>query len=61
MDMLVTVVASLLPLLSTVVLYLLSNDALQLGAMVALSACFALALTFMTNARRIEVFAATAA
>jgi len=60
-DVLVTVVASLLPLLSTIVLYILPSDVLRLAVMVVFSAMFALALTFMTSARRIEVFAATAA
>jgi len=60
-DVLVTVVAALLPLLSTVVLYTLQNDALKLSIVVVFSAIFALALATMTSARRIEVFAATAA
>jgi len=61
MDMTVTVVASLLPLLSMVVLYLLPNNPLRLSAMVIFTATFALSLTLMTSGRRIEVFAATAA
>lgn len=61
LDMLVTVVASLLPLLSTIVLYILPSDELRLGVVVIFSAIFALALTVMTSGRRIEVFAATAA
>ncbi|KAK4455482.1 hypothetical protein QBC34DRAFT_390025 [Podospora aff. communis PSN243] len=60
-DVLVTVVAALLPLLSTVVLYTLQSDALKLSIIVIFSAVFALALATMTSARRIEVFAATAA
>ncbi|KAK4159527.1 hypothetical protein QBC43DRAFT_373766 [Cladorrhinum sp. PSN259] len=57
----VTVVASVLPLLSTIVLWLLKNETVKLGAIVALSAIFPFALATMTSARRVEIFAATAA
>ncbi|KAK3367584.1 hypothetical protein B0H63DRAFT_455673 [Podospora didyma] len=60
-DITVTVVAAVLPLLSTVVLYFLQTNPVKLGATVAFSSIFALALAIMTNARRVEVFAATAA
>ncbi|KAL2024950.1 hypothetical protein VTK56DRAFT_3649 [Thermocarpiscus australiensis] len=61
-NLVVTVVAALLPLLSTTVLFLLQTNAQKLGGIVAFSACFALALALMTNnTRRIEVFTATAA
>ncbi|KAK2607899.1 hypothetical protein N8I77_006542 [Diaporthe amygdali] len=56
-----TVVASLLPLLSITVLYIIQSNTMKLGVIVAFSACFSLALALMTNARRIEIFAATAA
>jgi hypothetical protein len=56
-----TVVASLLPLCSVVVLYVVQSNGLRLGIIVVLSACFSLALALMTNARKIEVFAATSA
>ncbi|KAK4683383.1 hypothetical protein QC764_0028880 [Podospora pseudoanserina] len=62
-DVVVTVVASLLPLLSTVVLLLIdeSKDGVKLGVVVIFAAAFAFALATMTKARRVEAFAATAA
>lgn len=60
-DILTTVVASLLPLLSILILFLVSSDTIKLGVIVASSAVFSLALALMTQARRVEVFAATAA
>ncbi|KAK4170710.1 hypothetical protein QBC36DRAFT_370836 [Triangularia setosa] len=58
----VTVVAALLPVLSIVVLYFLGdNNKFKFIALVIFSAVFALALAIMTKARRVEVFAATAA
>ncbi|KAH8776511.1 hypothetical protein F5883DRAFT_248746 [Diaporthe sp. PMI_573] len=56
-----TVLASLLPLLSITVLYTIQSDTIKLGVIVIFSACFSLALALTTNARRIEIFAATAA
>ena len=60
-DILTTVVASLLPLLSILILFLVTYDTIKLGVIVASSAVFSLALALMTQARRVEVFAATAA
>ncbi|KAK4664597.1 uncharacterized protein QC763_512180 [Podospora pseudopauciseta] len=58
----VTVVAALLPVLSIVVLYFLGdNNKFKFMALVIFSAIFALALAIMTKAKRVEVFAATAA
>jgi hypothetical protein len=56
-----TVIASILPLLSVVGLYFVKATGLRLGIIVLLSACFSLALSLMTNARKIELFAATSA
>lgn len=56
-----TVLASLLPLLSITVLYAVHSDTVKLEIIVVFSACFSLALALTTNARRIEIFAATAA
>lgn len=56
-----TVVASLFPLLSIVVLFVIESDSVKMGVIVAFSAFFAIALASMTNARRIEIFAATSA
>ncbi|KAK0721203.1 hypothetical protein B0T21DRAFT_273010, partial [Apiosordaria backusii] len=61
-ETIVTVVAALLPVLSIVVLYFLGdNNRFKFMALVLFSAVFAIALAIMTKARRIEVFAATAA
>ena len=56
-----TVVASLLPVCSVVMLYFAISDAVRLGLVVLSSGMFALALSLMTSARKIEVFAATSA
>jgi len=61
LGILVTVVASLLPICSVVALFIVQSNGLRLGMIAIFSACFSLALALMTNARRIEVFAATAA
>ncbi|CZT46429.1 uncharacterized protein RSE6_06855 [Rhynchosporium secalis] len=58
---LVTVMASLLPICSVVALFLVESDGLRLGLIAIFSACFSLALALMTRARPFEVFAATAA
>ena len=61
LGILATVMASLLPICSVVALYLIQSNGLRLGMIAIFSACFSLALAIMTNTRRIEVFAATAA
>jgi hypothetical protein len=55
------VVASILPLCSVLMLSIVQSKALQLGFIVVLSSGFSLALALMTNARQIEIFAATSA
>ncbi|KAI1645658.1 uncharacterized protein F4817DRAFT_366428 [Daldinia loculata] len=60
-NIITTVVAAVLPLSSIVVLFLVKSESTRLGILIISSACFALVLALMTNARRIEVFAATAA
>ncbi|KAK8852271.1 hypothetical protein PGQ11_014750 [Apiospora arundinis] len=56
-----TVVASLLPTCSVVLQYFIRDDLIKLYLIVLASAVFALALAVMTNARMVEVFAATSA
>lgn len=56
-----TVVASILPVCSVVALYVIQSNNLRLGMLAIFSTIFSLTLALMTNARRIEVFAATAA
>ncbi|KAI3327644.1 hypothetical protein HD806DRAFT_329294 [Xylariaceae sp. AK1471] len=57
----VTVVASLLPVGSVIAQYFVQNNILRLSLIGVASAFFALALAVMTNARMVEVFAATSA
>ncbi|KAH8648033.1 hypothetical protein BGZ60DRAFT_535165 [Tricladium varicosporioides] len=54
-------VASLLPILSIVVLYFVGNNVARLGIAVAFTATFSVALMLLTQAKRIEIFAATSA
>ncbi|MCJ1246402.1 hypothetical protein MMC30_003609 [Trapelia coarctata] len=61
LDMLITVVASLLPISSIVILYLVSSMVARLGIVVGFTAVFSLCLTLVTQARRVEIFAATSA
>jgi len=56
-----TVVTSLLPILSVVVLFFLQSNTIRLAVVIVASACFSLAVALMTNGRLIEVFAATSA
>jgi hypothetical protein len=56
-----TVVASILPLCSVIILYFIRSNGVRLIIIVVLSAFFSLALALMTNARKIEIFAATSA
>jgi hypothetical protein len=58
---LTTVVSSILPISSVVVLYFVRSNGLQLGMLVVFSAIFSFALALMTNARKVEIFAATSA
>lgn len=54
-------VAALLLIGSITGLYFVRSDAAKLGMLAAFTAAFALSLGLMTNARRAEIFAATAA
>ncbi|MCJ1307123.1 hypothetical protein MMC25_000769 [Agyrium rufum] len=56
-----TVVASMFPAVTTIVLYFIQSSIVRLGVTVAFTAGFALALSVFTKARRIEIFSATAA
>ena len=56
-----TAVATLLPLTSIVVLYLVTNLGLRLGLVACFTFIFALLLVTMTRARMIEIFSATSA
>jgi hypothetical protein len=56
-----TIIASTLPLLSITILYTIKSNLLRMGISAILTGLFAMALSFMTNARGIEVFTATSA
>ncbi|KAJ9669069.1 hypothetical protein H2201_000895 [Coniosporium apollinis] len=56
-----SVFASLLPVASTVVLYIVGSMAARLGIIAAFSVVFAVSLCRLTTARTSEIFAATAA
>jgi hypothetical protein len=59
MEVLVTVLASLMPITSILVLYFVSNTSDRLAIAVAFTGIFALCLAVTTRAKRVEVFAAT--
>ncbi|KAF2667891.1 hypothetical protein BT63DRAFT_304305 [Microthyrium microscopicum] len=56
-----TLTASVLPLCSITILYLVQNNGWRLIFIFILSVCFSLALSFMTNAQKIEIFMAVSA
>lgn len=56
-----TVLSSLAPLVSIVVLSIVTNQKARLGLICAFTLLFSLSLAVATSARRVEIFAATAA
>ena len=56
-----TLIASALPLLSVAILYTVKSNILRMGIITVLSSLFSIALSLMTSAHGIEVFAATSA
>ncbi|KAL6415592.1 hypothetical protein AUP68_02157 [Ilyonectria robusta] len=54
-------IASLLPILTTVILYLVKDTSVRLGIVAGFTALFSLALGFFTRAMLPEIFSATAA
>jgi hypothetical protein len=61
LDILGTVLASLLPIASILALYYVSSMEARLGILTGFTALFALCLKLVTGSRKIEVFAATSA
>ena len=61
MNVLGTVLASLFPVASTLVLYFLRSNLARLGAIAGFMTLFSMTLAVFTKARRIEIFGATAA
>lgn len=60
-DMVGTAVSSLLPVLAVVVLYCIREMLTRLGMVALFTVLFSLALMATTKAKRVEIFAATAA
>jgi hypothetical protein len=56
-----TLISSLIPIAAIVILYLLSDMKTRLAVVCAFTAIFAIALSLVTDAKRVEIFAATAA
>lgn len=56
-----TVISSALPIASIVALHFITRVVIQLVVVAIFTMSFSLILTLMTNARRVENFAATAA
>lgn len=56
----VTVLSSILPVLTTVVLWVVHSTIHRIGIMIVFTSLFAAALAAFTSARRIEIFVATA-
>jgi hypothetical protein len=56
-----TVAASVLPITSIVALYFVNSTLIRLGLTIVFTAVFSCALALMTQARRVEIFAASSA
>ncbi|KAF4629709.1 hypothetical protein G7Y89_g8437 [Cudoniella acicularis] len=57
----VTIIASLIPIVCIVVLYVLKSNGWRLGTMAFFTAAFAAILVIFTSAKEVEIFAGTAA
>ena len=60
-DMIGTAISSLLPILAVIVLHSVREMLTRLGMIALFTVVFALALMVTTKAKRVEIFAATAA
>ena len=60
-DVLSTIISSALPIASIIALNFIDRMIIRLVAIALFTMTFSLILTIVTNARRIEIFAATAA
>lgn len=56
-----TMIASLFPISAIIVLSFITKMPVRLGVVAIFTAAFSLSLSLVTHARRIEIFAATAA
>ncbi|MCJ1363202.1 hypothetical protein MMC16_002309 [Acarospora aff. strigata] len=60
-DLITTVISSVLPIASVIILYFVHSKLARLGVVAGFTALFSLTLGTMTASRRVEIFAATAA
>jgi hypothetical protein len=60
-DILATMLASMAPLLSTIALFFVHDLGRRLAVLCAFTMMFSMSLAIVTNARRVEIFACTAA
>jgi hypothetical protein len=60
-DILGTLLSSLFSIASTILLYFISSMSVRLVVVAAFITVFTIALALLTNARRVEIFAATSA
>jgi hypothetical protein len=56
-----TMISSMLPISSIIILHWVTSTSARLGIVVGYTALFSIALALLTRARRVEIFAATAA
>lgn len=56
-----TILSSLLPVIAIFALYFIQHPLARMGAILAFSLLFSIGITVITNARRVDCFAATAA
>ena len=56
-----TILSSLLPTMSMFALYYIHNSLARIGAIIAFTFLFSVVLTLITNAKRVECFAAASA
>jgi hypothetical protein len=61
LQVVITVISSIFPISSIVILYFVNSMPARLGIAAAYTALFSFALALLTRARRVEIFAATAA
>jgi len=59
-NIITTLISSMLPITSVIILYFVDNIRARLGIVAAFLAVFSLTLALVTEAKRVEIFAATA-
>jgi hypothetical protein len=61
LQIIITVISSIFPISSIVILYFVNSMPTRLGIVAGYTALFSIVLALLTRARRVEIFAATAA